>query len=79
MQEDDVEKTAIITPLGLYEFLMMPPGFKNSGQTFQRFINNTFFDMPFVVGFLDDLLVASSSEKEHEEHLQFVSERPREK
>lgn len=77
MHEADIEKTAIITPLGLYEFLVMPPGLKNSGQTFQRFINNIFFDMPFVVGYLDDLLIASSSEEEHKVHLRMVFERLR--
>ena len=33
--EEDVQKTAIVTPFGLYEFLRMPFGLKNSAQAFQ--------------------------------------------
>ena len=36
MQEEDIEKTAIITPFGLWEYLFMPFGLTNAAQTFQR-------------------------------------------
>lgn len=36
--ENDIHKTAITTPFGLYEFTRMPFGLRNSAQTFQRFM-----------------------------------------
>lgn len=40
INEQDIPKTAITTPFGLYEFTRMTFGLKNAAQTFQRFLNN---------------------------------------
>lgn len=69
MASKDVHKTAIRTPFGLYEFLRMPFGLRNAAQTFQRFMDLVTCDLEFVFVYLDDILVASSSEQEHMEHL----------
>lgn len=39
VREEDIPKTAIITPFGLFEFPVMTFGLRNAAQTFQRFIN----------------------------------------
>ena len=38
VEEEDIQKTAIITPFGMFEFLVMPFGLHNAGNTFQRMI-----------------------------------------
>jgi len=65
----DVQKTAIITPFGLFEFLRMPFGLKNAAQTFQRLMDRVCLGLDFVYVYLDDILVASRSTVEHMVHL----------
>ncbi|GFS97066.1 hypothetical protein TNCV_4492451 [Trichonephila clavipes] len=73
--EEDKEKTAITTPFGLYEFNTMSFGLRNAPSTFQRFITEVLYGLDFVFPYLDDVLVASSTEEEHSEHLKMVFER----
>ena len=65
MHPNDIAKTAIITPFGLYEFLRMPFGLKNAAQAFQRLMDTVLQDVNCAFVYLDDILVASSSEEEH--------------
>ena len=39
VERGDIHKTAITTPFGLFEFVLMPFGLRNAAQTFQRFID----------------------------------------
>jgi hypothetical protein len=68
----DVPKTAIITPFGLFEFLLMPFGLRNAGMTFQRLMDSLLGRLPFAFVYLDDILVASPSAAEHQRHLAAV-------
>ena len=61
MDPEDVKKTAIITPFGLFECLRMPFGMKNSAQAFQRLMDQVFRDLRFAFIYLDDILVTSKS------------------
>ena len=71
----DIPKTAVITPFGLFEFVRMPFGLRNTAQTFQRFIDHVLRGLHFCYAYLDDLLVASSSPQEHLKHLRLVFQR----
>ena len=65
MHENDIAKTAIITPFGLYEFLRMPFGLKNAAQSFQRLMDTVCQGLDCVFVYLDDILVASVSPAHH--------------
>jgi Reverse transcriptase (RNA-dependent DNA polymerase) len=63
---------ALITPFGLFEFVRMPFGLKNAGMTFQRMMDAISADLPFMFIYLDNVLIASRSEEEHQHHLRLV-------
>ena len=73
----DVHKTAFLTRYGLFEFVVLPFGLCNAPSTFQRLMNGILHDMVdnFVTVYLDDILIYSNSEDEHEQHLRAVLER----
>ena len=72
---DDVPKTAVTTPFGLFEFLRMPFGLRNAAQTFQRFIDHVLRGLHFTYAYIDDVLIASNTATEHLDHLRQVFER----
>lgn len=76
--KDDIPKTAITTPFGLFELGFMGFGLRNAAQTFQRFIDEILGDLEFCFPYLDDILIASCSTNEHEHHLRQVFERLKE-
>lgn len=75
--EDDIPKTAITTPFGLYEFPTMTFGLRNAGQTFQRFVDEMTRGLDFVYPYLDDFLVSSRTREQHEDHLHQIFARMR--
>ena len=72
---EDIPKTAVTTPFGLFEFVKMPFGLRNAAQTFQRFMDQVLRGLPFAYVYIDDVLIASSSPEEHIKHLRIVFER----
>ena len=74
VRAEDVPKTAIATPFGLFEFLRMPFGLKNAAQAFQRLMDLATSQLTGVFVYLDDMLVASPSEVQHEQDLRQLFE-----
>lgn len=74
--ENDIEKTAITTPFGLFEFRNMPFGLRNAPQTFQRFMHEVLRGLDYCCYcFIDDVLLYSKTPQEHEDHLRLVLKR----
>ena len=59
MASDDIKKTAIITLFGMFEFLRLPFGLRNAGQTFQRLMDQILSGLPYCFVYVDDILVFS--------------------
>jgi hypothetical protein len=76
----DVPKTAFKTHYEQYKFLVMPFGLTNTPIMFMDLMNKVFqpYLGKFVVVFIDDFLVYSSSYLEHKQHLRQVLLRLRE-
>ena len=75
VEPEDIPKTAVITPFGLFEFARMPFGLRNAAQSFQRFMDQVLRGLDFCFAYVDDILVFSSSPEEHLQSLSIVLKR----
>jgi len=74
IKPSDIPKTAFTTRYGLYEYTVMSFGLTNALAYFMYLRNKVFMEYldKFVVVFIDDILIYSKTEEDHEEHLRFV-------
>jgi hypothetical protein len=74
IKDEDINKAAFRTRYGHYEFIVVPFGLSNAPTVFMCLMNGVFREYldKFVIVFLDDILVYSKSEEEHEQHLGMV-------
>jgi hypothetical protein len=79
IRPSDIPKMAFSTRYGLYEFMIMSFGLTNAPVYFMNLMNKVFMEYldRFVVVFIDDILIYSKSESDHEEHLRLVLQKLR--
>jgi hypothetical protein len=79
IRPSDIPKTAFSTRYGLYEFTVMSFGLTNAPAYFMNLMNKVFMEYldRFVVVFIDDILIYSRSESDHEQHLKLVLQKLR--
>ncbi|KAJ9524331.1 hypothetical protein QJQ45_008531 [Haematococcus lacustris] len=78
--EEDVPKTAFLTPMGQFQFKVLCFGLTNAPATFKRMMNNVFKPLinECVLVYIDDILVMSNTPEEHVQHLRQVLQLMRE-
>jgi hypothetical protein len=79
IRESDIPKIAFHTRYGLYEYTMMSFGLTNAPAYFMYLMNKVFMEYldKFMIVFIDDILIFSKTEEEHETHLRLVLEKLR--
>jgi hypothetical protein len=79
IRPSDIPKIAFSTRYGLYEFTVMSFGLTNAPAYFMNLMNKVFMEYldKFVVVFIDDILIYSKNDSDHEEHLQLVLQKIR--
>ena len=75
--EDDIPKTAVITPFGTFTFNYTCFGLRNAGATFQRLMDSIMGDLPCVIIYVDDILIFSPSFRQHIADVRAVLQRLR--
>ena len=76
ISEEDRPKTAFRTPFGHFQFKVLIEGLTNAPATFQTVMNSIFhpYIRKFVVVYIDDILIFSKTEAEHQAHVRLVLE-----
>ena len=75
MHEEDIHKTAFVTPDGHYEFLKMPFGLVNASATLVRNIRELLGDIENVDTYIDDIIVYTEDWETHVQTLKRVFKR----
>ncbi|PIK39646.1 hypothetical protein BSL78_23523 [Apostichopus japonicus] len=78
MTQSAKEKTAFVTPDGLWQFKTMPFGLVGAPAVFTRLMRTILRDVPNVVNYLDDILIHTETWDEHVECLELLFQTLRE-
>ncbi|KAL1448044.1 hypothetical protein WDU94_012311 [Cyamophila willieti] len=63
------------TPLGFYKFLRLPFGVKTAPEIFMKINSEAFKNIPNLIIYFDDILIATETEQEHHETLKALFEK----
>ncbi len=76
VREDDKEKTAFVTPDGLFQFRQMPFGLCNAPASFQRLMDTVLAPLKWLtcLVYMDDIIIFSAGFEEHLVRLRAVLE-----
>jgi hypothetical protein len=76
ISEEDRPKTAFRTPFGHFQFKVLIEVLPNAPATFQTVMNSIFhpYIRKFVIVYIDDILIFSKTEAEHQAHVRLVLE-----
>jgi hypothetical protein len=79
IRASNIPKISFITRYGLYEYIVMSFGLTNALTYFMYLMNKVFMEYldKFVVVFIDNILIFSKNEEEHDKHLCLVFQKLR--
>jgi hypothetical protein len=80
IRASNIPKTTFITRYGLYDYTVMSFGLTNAPAYFMYLMNKVFMEYldKFVVVFINDILIFSKNEEEHDKHIRMVLQKLRE-
>ncbi|SGY38393.1 BQ5605_C003g02019 [Microbotryum silenes-dioicae] len=76
MAEEDIPKTAVATPWGLFEWVVIPMGLSNAPATHQHRVNEALSSLigKSCFAYLDDITIFSDTMEDHQTHVKEVLE-----
>ena len=76
LTRESMAKSAFVVPMGKWEFKQTPFGLSQAPVYFQLLIDKVLMGCSkFAMGYLDDIIIFSSNEKEHLQHIEEIFKR----
>ena len=72
---DSIPKTTFTSPFRKYEYVKVPFRLAQAPAYFQELMTGVLKDLPFAMVYLDDIIIYSSTPREHLEHIKTVFEK----